>query len=163
MWVTLIMTLLSFFTAKKNGASTSQALLGAAVVGAGTYYATTQTDWGKSTLGALDSKIDGWVNPTTGAQTVDPKAVRPILDSEGNQVYGKNGEQLYELISSPAVKGPNGNFANSLVQGTAGVLSSWGGAGTAAVIGTTAVATSSNFEKYLPYLLLGGAVLLLMR
>lgn len=163
MWVTLIMILLSFFTAKKNGASTSKALLGAAVVGAGTYYATTQTDWGRSSLGAIDSTIDGWVNPTTGARTVDPKAVRPILDSEGNQVYGGNGQPLYELISSPAVKGQDGSFANSLVQGASGVLSSWGGAGTAAVIGTTAVATSSNLSKYLPYLLLGGVALLLMK
>lgn len=45
MWATIIMTILSFILTKKKTGSTSKALAVAALAGAGTYYATTQTDW----------------------------------------------------------------------------------------------------------------------
>lgn len=46
---------------------------------------------------------------------------------------------------------------------TADVLKSWGGGGTAAVVGTASVTSSGSFEKYLPYLLIGGIAFLLLK
>lgn len=163
MWVALIMALISFLGAKKNGASTSKALLGAAVVGAGTYYVATETDWGKSTLGALDSKIDSWVNPVTGEAVTDQSKLKPLLDAEGNQVFDANGKPLYESTSKKAVQNPDGSWANALIGGVSGTLQSWGGAGTAAVIGTTALATSGDLKKYIPLALAAAAVVIVMK
>lgn len=128
MWAAIIMALLSFFTAKKAGASDSKALLAAGVAGAGTYYVATETEWGEKNLNWFESEgSDGKAGST------------PVTDSTGKA-----------LVDSA------GNTINKVVGGTADVLKSWGGTGTAAVIGTAAVAGSSSLQKYLPWII--GAV-----
>lgn len=131
-WLSIILALLSFFASKQSGASSTKAALTAGLVGAGSYYVSHETDWGKANLGALDG-----VSTTAG--TV-------VLDKQGQPVLGPTGQPLTTLIN-----------------GTADVLKSWGGTGTATVIGTTALATSSSLSKYLPWLAIAGLVLLLTR
>lgn len=135
MWAAIILALLSYFASKKSGASDKKALLTAAGVGAGTYYVATETEWGKENLNWFESDKD------TGGSATGPEV--------------KSGDSV--------VTKPNGGALQSVVGGTADVLKSWGGTGTAAVIGTTAVATNSSLQKYLPWLLIGGAVLILTR
>lgn len=142
-WLSIIMALLAFFTSKKaNPGNKAAALLAAAAVGGGTYYATHETDWGKANLGQLD----GVVVPGKVTYDADGNAVPEGYTS----VVGKNGTST--LVPIPG-----------FTSVAADVLKSWGGTGTAAVIGTTAVATSSSLQKYLPLLLIGGALLLLTR
>lgn len=162
MWITLIIMLVSYFLSKKSGASTGQAAAIAGVAGAATYYTATETDWGKSTLGAIDDKIDGWINPTT--KTVVPSGnVRVVTDSDGNAVTGVDGKPLYEDSANPATKSADGSWLNTLTSTAGGVLKSWGGAGTAAVIGTAGVVSSDSPQKYVPWVLGGLAVWLLLK
>lgn len=132
-WLTIIMTLLSFFASKKSGASGTKSALIAGLVGAGTYYTTHNTDWGRANLGFLDG-----VGTAGGGVETPSVDGQPVKDSGGNALENFGG-------------------------GVTGVLKSWGATGTAAVIGTTALATSSSLQKYIPLLLIGGAVLLLSR
>lgn len=157
------MALVAFFLQKKNGASTSKALLGAAVAGAGTYYVATETDWGRANLGAIDKTVDSWFNPETGETITEQSEVTPLLDAEGKQQYDSKGNALYQRPSKPATQKEDGSWVNTLIRGTAGTLQSWGGAGTAAVVGTTAVATSSSLQKYLPWIIGGAAIILLAK
>lgn len=179
MWVSLIMALISFLTAKKSGKSTTQAAAIAAATGLGTYYVATQTEWGKSTLGALNDSIAdatgvGYIDSKGGQSTATD--IEPVKDSEGAQVYNNAGRPLYQSKANPVVLDANGrpvtqsdgSIAGALITGTAGVLTSWGPTGTAAVIGTTAVATSkggiSGFIKdNAPLLLLGLGAFLILR
>lgn len=179
MWITLILALISFFVSKKNGASTTEAALTAAAVGAGTYYVTTQTDWGKSTLGGINDSIadltgTGYVDPKKSAKTYTPEQVRPLVDANGKSITDAAGNPLYEPIvgstvprnSDGSVKvEQDGSVIGALISGVSGVLKSWGGGGTAAVIGTTAVATSdSGVAGFIKdnALLIGGTILAIM-
>lgn len=136
LWAAIIMALLAFFTSKKTGASDKVAMLTAAGVGAGTYYVANNTEWGKENLDWFESSSD-----TGGEETKTP-----VITTGGTPV-----------------KNPDGSIVGTIVGGTTDVLKSWGGTGTAAVIGTSAVATSSSLQKYIPMLLIGGAVLLLIK
>lgn len=128
MWLTLIMMVVSFFLsggAKKG--NRTKALITAGIVGAGTYYAVTQTDWGKS-LDVLD-------NPAQ--QNV---SAQPVLGPDGKPVLSPAGQPIYN-------QGPNGWD----------VLKSWGPTGTALVAGTVAAGTGSGiFGSIPPWLLVGG-------
>lgn len=59
--------------------------------------------------------------------------------------------------------GSIGDVFGKTIDATGKVLTSWGPTGTALVVGTTAAATSSSLSKYLPWILIGGAALLLTR
>lgn len=147
----IIVALISYFSAKKSGASDGQAALVAAGAGAGTYYVATQTEWGK---GVIDN-IESWVglkdedgNVLTngdGTAVKAPEGAKPMIDEETGEVMrDENGNVLWKLVDSA------GN-----------VLESWGGTGTAAVIGAGAVATSDYSDWLLPIGLGVGALLLL--
>lgn len=139
-WLTIIMALLSFFASKKSGASNTKALLTAGLVGAGTYYVSHETDWGKANLGSLD----GVASPATGSLAV--------LDADGKPVVGATGVPLTAQDTS---KGVGSNVAD--------VLKSWGGVGTAAVVGTTAAAGGGFFSsKNMPYIIGAGILLALV-
>lgn len=145
-WLSIILALLTFFTSKRSGASNTKALLTAGLVGAGSYYVTHETDWGRANLGALDG--------------VPAKGSAPLSDKDGNVITSPSGAP----VTGPALTAPAGTGTGSGIVSTVGdVLKSWGGTGTAAVVGTTAVASSGNFEKYLPWIIGGGALLLLLR
>lgn len=133
-WLTIIIALLSFFASKASGASNTKALLTAGLTGAASYYVTHETDWGKANLGSLD----GLDVPGTGPEQ---------KDADGNPIV-KDG----------------GGLVKKVVDGTFDTLKSWGGTGTAAVIGTTAAASNGLFSsKYIPWLLGLGAIFLLRK
>lgn len=136
MWAAIIMMLLSYFLSKKSGASDKQAMLTAAGVGAGTYYVATQTEWGQENLNWFESDADSGGTATT----------TPTQDSAGNTVRTPSGSVVTEVVGS-----------------TADVLKSWGGTGTAAVIGTAAMASSSSLQKYLPWIAGGILIYLLVK
>lgn len=134
-WLTIIMALLSFFATKASGGSNTKALVAAGLAGAGTYYTTHNTDWGKANLG----KFDGVTPVGTGADVV-----------------ATNGQPVTDLA---------GNTVKQVVDGTFDTLKSWGGTGTAAVIGTAALAGGAfgSAQKWLPWLVGGGVLLLMSR
>lgn len=142
-WLTILLTLLAFFSSKKTGASDTTALMTAGLVGAGSYYVSHETEWGQANLAALDG-----VQPML--------TTTPVLDA--------NGQQIIDPVTGLAIKTsvPNADGKTTATgTGVLDVLKSWGATGTAAVIGTAAVATgsSSTLSKYLvPGLLVGALV-----
>lgn len=135
-WLTIIMALLSFFASKKSGASNTKAALTAGLVGAGTYFVSHETDWGRTNLGALDGVDLG----AAGSAVVTPG---------GNATDGSAPTTTTQTPST----------------GIFDVLRSWGATGTAAVIGTGAAATGSGVfsNKYVVWGLLGLGAFLILR
>lgn len=129
-WLTIIITLLSFFASKKSGASNAKAAAIAGLAGAGTYYTTHETTWGRDNLGALDG-ID-----LTKGQTKPTEVPN-----------GSTG------ATSPVVKDSSGNVITSST-GVMDLLKSWGASGTATVLGTGAAAAGGFFNN--KFLLYGG-------
>lgn len=133
-WLSIIMFLVSFFTTKKktNG-NTAAALAAGALAGAGTYYVTHETEWGKENLGFLDGVI---TTPDPG--TSGPSVTVPADTSGGTKV--------------PTVNAGTGGFWGGMTD----VLKDWGPTGVAGVIGTTGLVASGN-SKWLVY---GGIALI---
>lgn len=132
-WLTIIMALLSFFTAKKNGASNTKAALIAGAVGAGTYYVSHETEWGRENLGALDG-VD------LSAGTKEP-VIADGSTAEGTKVVtGADGKPI-----TPST-------------GIMDVLKEWGASGTATVVGA-AGATGALLTGNGKWLLIAGAAL----
>lgn len=116
-WLTILMSLLSFFVSKRNGASNTQALLTAGLAGAGTYYVTHETDWGKTNLGAFDGviasgttplKTEGGVavtkeNGTTAATSGIDSTIGKLLTSAGGTAAAATvgGFTFGALLASP--------------------------------------------------------------
>lgn len=153
----IIMALISYFTAKKKGnASDTQAAAVAAAAGIGTYYVATETEWGQS---AVDS-LEGWLGLTT---TTNPDGTGTVTSgtrtSTGTVVTGPNGESI--VIPTGALSGVTGG--TTLSTNGWDVLKSWGATGTAAVVGTTALATSSDLSKWIPWILIGGGIWLMVK
>lgn len=151
--IAVVLALLSYFTAKKKGASTAQAGLAAAAVGAGAYYVATETDWGKSFFEDADS---AW-------EIAYDDNGEPIVDANGRPVYVPVGEKAVVDESGYPVISSDGSWFTKTLDTTGKVLTSWGGAGTAAVIGTTGAVTGAfgDLSKYLPWILIAGAIVLL--
>jgi len=175
MWISIILALLSYFTAKKSGASNTKAAVIAGAAGLGTYYVASETEWGRSTLGSLNDGIAGVAGfgaIDAAGKTVPQEDVRVLRDGAGNPVLGPDGQPLYEKISAPVersadgsiVKQEDGSVLGSLISGTTGVLKSWGGTGTAAVIGAGSIAASGgDLKKWLPWVIGGGVLLLIFK
>lgn len=106
-WITLLMTLLSYFAQRANGASASKAAITAGLVGAGTYYVTHETDWGKANLGSFD----GVGTPTGPA----------VKDAAGNTVLDQNGVPLKTIVN-----GATDVLKSWGATGTAGVIATTG-------------------------------------
>jgi len=150
--LSLLMSALSFFTAKKSGASTAAALTAGAIGGLGTYYVATQTDWGKSVISDLE---DGWISLKDNTGTI-------LTNDDGSPVVGPEGSEVVYNPDGTVARDTSGNVITKLITTTGETLQSWGGAGTAAVIGATALATNEGLlNKVLPFLIIGGAVVLL--
>lgn len=139
-WLSIIMAIISALASlKKNPDKKGQAVAAAALGGLGTYYVTHETEWGRDLLGDWDGVV---VQPAADAK--DPEQVTlPDGSSVGKTV-----------VNVPSA-------STGQTTGLWDTLKSWGPTGTAAVIGTTAVTTSSSFSKYLPWLA-GGLVLFLV-
>lgn len=148
-WLSIIMAVLSFLITKKTTGSTAAAVAAGALAGVGTYYVTHETDWGKTNLGSLDGVTE------TRALLNDDGT--PVLDAQGNAISIPAGSKVEKNVDG-TVKVVGG--VPSVTNGITDVLKSWGATGTAAVIGTTALSTSSSLSKYLPWIL-GGAALFL--
>lgn len=134
MWMTILVMLVSYFLTKKKTGSSTKAALVAGLAGAGTYYAQHETDWGKANLNALDGDAD----------TTETK---PVLDADGKPVQNPDGSGVL----------------TTAVKGATDVLKSWGGTGTAAVIGTTAVASSSSLQKYIPWAIAAAVAIMVLK
>lgn len=154
MLIPIILALISFFGAKKSGMKTGQAAAVGLAVGAGSYYVATETEWGKSLFG--QSSTD-WVRATDAQGN-------PVTDSSGNPVYVPSGEKPVLDANGKPVTAADGTWFTKTLDTTGKVLSSWGGAGTAAVIGATGAVTGSGIfdGKYTIPLLLGGGLLLMV-
>lgn len=149
--IALITALISYFGAKKSGASDTAALAVGAAAGAGTYYVATQTDWGKGIVSSIDTK---WAQ-LTGSDG------KPLTTADGQPIIGPEG--------STPVKNPDGSYAKDdkgnivfelggkLISSAGEVLKSWGPVGTAGVIGVGA-GLASGIPPWV--LLAGGGVLL---
>lgn len=144
-WLSIILALLSYFISKKSGASDSKALLTAGLAGAGSYYVTHETDWGKANLGSLDGVVTG-----TGTT---------LKTGEGTEVT----DPATGAVIKTAVPVPGTTTSSAGGTGVTDVLKSWGATGTAAVIGTTALATNSDLQKWILPAAIFGGLLLLMR
>lgn len=137
-WLSILMALITFFTSKRSGASNTKAALLAGLAGAGTYYVSHETDWGKANLGPLD----GVVLPGTEI------------------AVGADGQPLKDANGSNVLVGSNPNGTGTVTD----VLKSWGATGTATVIGTTAAATGSGLfsSKNAPWLIAGAVALIVI-
>lgn len=134
-WLSIIMSIISFFLAKKNGASTGAALAVGGLAGAATYYASHNTEWGKENL----LKYDGGVTPP---------AVTPTTAT----VAGPGGQN----VPIPTPVSPTTNAGSS---GYAKILD-W--AAPIAVGGVAGAAVTSSMPSwFVPALLVGGVFLLL--
>lgn len=140
MWLSLFVTLLTYLLSPRDTASQRRkALIKAAAVGGGTYVMTENTDWGRDISGSFDDMI--------GVEPAD----KPIGDTgEGTAA------DLVDVPKAPATTKPGttGGFWST--------LTSWGAAGTAAVIGTAGVATGKA-PKWLIIAGLGLAVFLILK
>jgi len=132
-WLSILMALLSFFSQKRDTPEQKRkAALVAGLVGAGTYYVSHETEWGREHLGQYDGVI-----------TSAPTGTEVTTNPDGTVKSGLS-------VTAP----PSGATAWD-------VLKAWGPTGTAAVIGTTTIAASSDLRKWLlPAGILLGIVLL---
>lgn len=158
--ISIIIALIGFFVSKKSGASTTEAALIGAGAGLGTYYVGTQTEWGQDLVASIDAKWDPVVDSSgspviypDGSVVTVPSGATPQRDANGSLVYDATGKVVYTL----------GTLAGKTVETAGTVLTSWGPTGTAAVVGTTALATSGDRKKWLPWIAGGAALLLLSR
>lgn len=136
--IALIMALVSFFGAKKAGASDGEAAAIAGAAGLGTYYVGTQTEWGRDMI----SDIESWVGVTDSSGD-------PVLNGDGQPAKVPEGAEIMRNEDGSVAKDANGNVMWKLVDSAGKVLTSWGPVGTAGVIGAAGVATDTIDEKWL--------------
>lgn len=151
--IPIIIALISYFLSKKSGADDSTALGVAAAAGIGSYYVATETDWGKGVISDLDA---GWSNlmGDDGNVVKNPSGVDVRVPTGSTPVKDKDGNYVFDSL---------GNIVTTGIKTTGGVLESWGGTGTAAVIGTTALATSDSLSKYIPWALGAAALVFVLK
>lgn len=135
-WVTIIMAIISFLTAKKSGASNGQAAAVAGVAGLGTYYVTHETEWGVKNLGELDG-----IKPTSPATTTTPNAdgTSSTTTKAGTQIVsGSGGVQVPAITTgSSGVTGMLGKVGETIASNAPALVAG-------AAVG--AAATSSKFD-----------------
>lgn len=136
--IALIMALVSFFGSKKAGASDGEAAAIAGAAGLGTYYVSTETEWGKSMV----DDIESWIGVTDSEGA-------PVLNGDGQPATVPEGAEVIRNEDGSVAKDENGNVLWKLVDSTGKVLTSWGPVGTAGVIGATSVATSDDDSTWL--------------
>lgn len=152
--IPLLIALISYFASKKSGADDSTALGVAAVAGAGSYYVATQTDWGKGVISDLDA---GWKN-------LIGDDGNPVLDSAGKPQRIPDGSTPVKNADGSYALDALGNVVTTGIKTTGQVLQSWGGTGTAAVVGTAVVASKADkLVDYLPWIAGGVAAFMILK
>lgn len=139
MWISLIIALLTYLLQNpKNAEERKKALMIAGAAGLGTYAVTNYTDWGQQNLAPLNDSINGALG-FGGSSTTAGAA---------------NGG----VTGSPVIPGAatTTSSAGGWADGFWTTLQSWGGVGTAAVIGTAGVATGVA-PSWFKWALIGGA------
>lgn len=131
-WLTILTFLLSYFASRANGASAGKSLIAASLAGAGTYYVTHETEWGRENLGELDGLGD--------ATTTE------VLDSNGQPIPNGAGGNVKTIVG-----GASDVLKSWGAAGTSGVIAT-----TAAASG--GLFSSENAK----YLIIGGGLLLLL-
>lgn len=140
-WLTIIITLLSFFASKKSGNSTGQSLAIAGLAGSATYFTARETEWGRENLGQLDGVLSSATDPATFVGP--PETLN--LGSGYSSTTGANTSAAAGILGT----------VKSLGNNTADVLTGWGASGTATVVGTAGVVSALTSS---PLLLAGAAV-----
>lgn len=140
--LSILMAIISYVTTKKGDSKNEgKAMAAAAAAGLGTYWFTTETQWGKDGVAWLNDNIAN-LDGTT-----------PITADGGGQVVNADGRVVSVGTSRP----PTTSNTNAW-----DVLKGWGAAGTATVIGTSAVAGGMFSKDWVKWALIGvGAYLLL--
>lgn len=151
--IALITALIGYFGSKKAGASDGEAALVAAGVGAGTYYVGSQTEWGKDVVNGVSRTWEDLIGSDD----------KPLLNSDGSIATAPPGAKPVYKEDGSVMKDPNGNIVWKMVDEAGNVLQSWGPTGTAAVIGTTAVATDDDLKKWIPIAGVAVAAILLLK
>lgn len=146
MWLSLLITLLSFIASKASGSSTKKALGHALVAGAATHLVTTQTEWGQDLSRSFDNFI--------GVSNEDETTVRPTPETE-DVVVGRDGDGNDIIETRPIFKPVGGNSNGSI---TGSLVDVWNGMSPAgkALTGGAAVYTASSFLKKYGLWILGG-------
>lgn len=156
MWFTIIMMLISFFAKyRSKKENLGSALLTSAAIGAGSYYLTHNTDILPDSIRQLD-----------GVSTSIPQMLPNASEvAAGTATEAQRAAYNAALATATAAGGTynSSGALQSVVSTTGDVLKSWGAAGTAGVIATTAAVTTNSWEKYLPWLAAGGLAFILMR
>lgn len=144
-WLSIISWLVTFLlSASKKGVSAGKAAMIATGVAAGTYYL------------ADPSNADNFLGIGRGSKAIpgDPEDV----------IYTK-GASTSEAAANAGrtVVGALGSLAEITVHETGKTLRSWGPLGTVGAIAGVSALTSDKFAQYLPWIIGGGAVLLLTK
>lgn len=156
-WIQLIIALLAYLGSKKAGASNTTAALTAVGAGLATHYVTTQTEWGRENLQPINNSISRFFGISSG-NVSDGVAT----DVDGNVVTGPEDHVPVKQPDGSIVWLPSdlANNGSSFWGATSDTLKSWGGIGTAAVIGTASAASGNN---NMFWLLIGAGALILLR
>lgn len=145
--ISVIMAIIGAFLSKKNGAEDGEAALVGAAAGLGSYYVMTETEWGKALIGQTDTE---WVDSGK-------------IDADGKKIYVPKDSTVNTDANGNVVVKSDGSWWNGGSSTVADVLKDWGPAGTAAVIGTTGVAASGDIDKYLPWIIGGLVVFMVLK
>lgn len=147
--ITLLISLVTFFLAKKSGASTTEAALLATTAGGLTYAALSESDWDATNVKAFSSTSntkdveEGYLEKygTLTEYTHNGKSVYTI-DGKYYVYPGDSKNQIQEITVEK--KSDGSTSTGSVMSEVGSTLRSWGAAGTSLVIGTTKAATSSK-------------------
>lgn len=154
MWISLIVTLITYFMSSKTGTSKGTSAAIAAAAGLGSYY-------------LYDSgQLSSWFGSNSWT---DPNYV-PAAGVTGGANVSTTGNGLPTIRTSdtdPSFVNPTVTVKQSdgLISNIGSVLKSWGPAGTAAVVGTTAVVSggATSLTTLLPWVLGGVALFMVLK
>lgn len=132
------MAIISYCTTKKgNSKNEGKAIAAAAAAGLGSYWFTTETEWGQDAVSWLDDNI---------VDLSSQEAAPVTVDQNGNLVQANTGLK-------PGSASTNGWD----------VLKGWGPTGTAAVVGTGAVTTGLFSDDWIKWAAIAVGVFLLIK
>lgn len=149
----LIITLVSYFLAKKSGADTTEAALVGLAAGGLTYAAIPDEAWEASNVGLFSRTSEV-------SSDVDEKDLTKVKDNVYKHTSGayfeKIGDKYYQKLLDTSTEGET--TTKKLISEVGETFRSWGALGTAGVITTTKAVTTSD-EKSTKWIIVAGCVL----